>query len=162
MPNRMEKKIVLVSGAGSIGPGWGNGKACAVLYAREGAKVVAADIDLEAANETVEIIKKEGGEAVALQCDVSDSISVSKLFDEIKKYYNKIDVLHSNVGIVEVGGPEEISEESWNNLIDTNVKSLFLLTKKCIPLMLKSGKGAIVAISSIAGERYLGYPSAFI
>ncbi|MEE2775118.1 MAG: SDR family oxidoreductase [Pseudomonadota bacterium] len=160
MTLRMKNKVVLVSGAGSIGPGWGNGKACAVLYAREGAEIIAVDINLNAANETVGIIEKEGGKAIALQCDVSDSHSISTVFEKIDKYHKRIDVLHSNVGIVEVGGPEEISESSWNKLIDTNVKSLFLLTKKCIPLMIKNGKGSIIAISSIAGERYLGYPSA--
>ena len=159
MSKRMENKVVLVSGAGSIGPGWGNGKACSVLYAREGAKVIACDINMEAAVETTDIIKKEGGEAIALQCDVSKAESVSRLFREILKDYDRIDVLHSNVGIVEVGGPEEISVESWDKLIDTNVRSLFLLTKYCLPIMSKNGKGSIVAISSIAGERYLGYPS---
>ena len=160
MPKRMENKIVLVSGAGSIGPGWGNGKACSVLYAREGAKVIACDINLDAAIETTEIIRKEGGNAIALQCDVSNQTSILKLFKEILKDHNRIDVLHSNVGIVEVGGPEEISVDSWDKLIDTNVKSLFLLTKYCLPIMTKNRKGSIVAISSIAGERYLGYPSA--
>ena len=71
MYKRMKNKVVLVSGSGSIGPGWGNGKACSVLYAREGAKIIACDIDLSAAEETVNIIKEEGGEATALQCDVS-------------------------------------------------------------------------------------------
>ena len=91
----MENKIVLVSGAGSIGPGWGNGKACSVLYAREGAKVIACDINLDAAIETTDIIRKEGGNAIALQCDVSNQTSISKLFKEqvfllekLKKFKN--------------------------------------------------------------------------
>ncbi len=160
MSKRMKNKVVLVSGAGSIGPGWGNGKACSVLYAREGATIIACDINLDAANETVNIIKKEGGHAIALECDVTNIKSVSNLFEKILKFHNKIDVLHSNVGIVEVGGPEEISEDSWDKLIDTNLKSLFLLTKFCLPIMIKNNKGCIIAISSIAGERYIGYPSA--
>ncbi len=159
MSKRMKNKVVLVSGSGSIGPGWGNGKACSVLYAREGAKIIACDIDLSAAEETVNIIKEEGGEATALQCDVSKAESVSKLFENILKVHKKIDVLHSNVGIVEVGGPEDISEENWDKLIDTNLKSLFLLTKYCLPIMVKNLQGSIIAISSIASERYVGYPS---
>ena len=75
------------------------------------------------------------------------------------KVHEKIDVLHSNVGIVEVGGPEDISEENWDKLIDTNLKSLFLLTKHCLPIMVKNLQGSIIAISSIASERYVGYPS---
>ena len=159
MSKRMQNKVVLVSGAGSIGPGWGNGKASSVLYAREGATVLACDINLKAANETVNIIEKEGGNAISFQCDVSNSNSIKKLFDKILKKHDKIDVLHSNVGIVEVGGPEEITEKNWDKLIDTNVKSLFLLTKYCLPIMVKNRKGSIIAISSIAGERYIGYPS---
>ena len=124
MSKRMQNKVVLVSGAGSIGPGWGNGKASSVLYAREGATVLACDINLKAANETVKIIEKEGGNAISFQCDVSNSNSIKKLFDKILKKHDKIDVLHSNVGIVEVGGPEEITEKNWDKLIDTNVKSL--------------------------------------
>ena len=148
MSKRMENKVVLVSGAGSIGPGWGNGKACSVLYAREGAKVIACDINMDAAIETANIIKKECGHATPLQCDVSKAESVSGLFTKVLKHYETIDVLHSNVGIVEVGGPEEISVENWEKLIDTNVKSLFLLTKYCLPIMSKNGKGSIIAISS--------------
>ena len=129
MSKRMKNKVVLVSGSGSIGPGWGNGKACSVLYAREGAKIIACDIDLSAAEETVNIIKEEGGEATALQCDVSKAESVSKLFENILKVHEKIDVLHSNVGIVEVGGPEDISEENWDKLIDTNLKSAFSVVR---------------------------------
>ena len=159
MSKRVENKIVLVTGAGSIGPGWGNGKAASVLYAREGAKVIACDINLDAAIETTNIIKKEGGNAVALQCDVSKAKSVENLFEKILEDHDRIDILHSNVGIVEVGGPEDISITNWDNLIEINVKSLFLLTKYCLPIMRKNGKGSIIAISSIAGERYLGYPS---
>ena len=149
MSKRMKNKVVLVSGAGSIGPGWGNGKACAVLYAREGARIIACDIDLSAAEETGNIIKEEGGEAIALQCDVSKAESVSKLFENILKVHEKIDVLHSNVGIVEVGGPEDISEENWDKLIDTNLKSLFLLTKHCLPIMVKNLQGLLRVLKNL-------------
>ena len=127
MPKRMENKIVLVSGAGSIGPGWGNGKACSVLYAREGAKVIACDINLDAAIETTEIIRKEGGNAIALQCDVSNQTSISKLFKEILKDHNRIDVLHSNVGIV---------DGSSIGLIMSIADSFYYLGNVCIYMVL--------------------------
>jgi len=160
MTNRMQNKIVLVTGAGSIGKGWGNGKAASVLYAREGAQVIACDINIDAANETVELINKEGGQSEAIYGDVGLSKDVEKIINTVEAKYGRIDVLHSNVGIVEVGGPEQIEEENWDKLIRTNLKSLYLLSKYTLPLMVKNGGGVIVAISSIAGSHYLGYPSA--
>ncbi len=159
MTNRMLNKVVLVSGAGSVGEGWSNGRAASVLYAREGASVIACDLDFASASKTIELIKKEGGNGIAIQCDVSNSKKIERMFNIIKEKFNQIDVLHSNVGIVEVGGPEEITEDNWQKVMDTNVKSLFLLTKYCLPIMIKNKGGSIVAISSIASERYVGYPS---
>jgi NAD(P)-dependent dehydrogenase (short-subunit alcohol dehydrogenase family) len=160
MSGRVQDKIVLVTGAGSIGPGWGNGKAASVLYAREGAKIVACDINPEAAKETVGIIQSEGGEAIAVTGDVSKGKDVCRIIETAEEVYGRIDVLHNNVGIVEVGGPEEISESNWDRLIEVNLKSVYLMTKFGIPLMLRGGGGAIVNISSIASIQYLGYPSA--
>ena len=160
MAGRMNDKVVLVAGAGAIGPGWGNGKAAAVLYAREDASVIACDINAEAARETVEIIHSENGKAVHRTMDVSNSDAVRDTVDWVIENHGRIDVLHSNVGIVEVGGPEEIDENDWDHLMAVNAKGLYLLTKFCLPHMVRGGGGSIVAISSIAGERYLGYPCA--
>ncbi|HCQ01102.1 MAG TPA: hypothetical protein DIT99_10580, partial [Candidatus Latescibacteria bacterium] len=100
MTGRVEHKIAIVTGAGSVGPGWGNGKASAVLYAREGAKVFAVDIVLEAAEETRSIIDQEGGACTAYQADVSDADAVCGLVDACLNTYGRIDILHNNVGIL--------------------------------------------------------------
>ena len=159
MSERMKDKIVLVSGAGSSEEGMSNGRAASILYAREGATVLACDINYLSAKKTVDMIKKENGNAIAYKCDVSNLNQIKKLFDFLIINYDRIDVLHSNVGIVEVGGPEEITEKNWQKVMDINVKSLFLLTKFCLPIMIKNKGGSIIAISSIASERYVGYPS---
>ena len=158
MTLRMENKVVLVTGAGSIGPGWGNGKASAVLYAREGATVIACDINLSAAEETVGIIASEGGNAIALECDVRSNQQVNLIVEKVRTDFGKLDVLHNNVGIVQVGGPEDITEEEWDNLLNVNLKSIFLTSKHAIPLMLEQKNSAIVNMSSIAASHYFGYP----
>ncbi|MGI9412731.1 MAG: SDR family NAD(P)-dependent oxidoreductase [Hyphomicrobiales bacterium] len=159
MGDRLKDKVAIVTGAGSIGPGWGNGKATAVLYAREGAKVVTADINEEAARDTARIIADEGGEASVFEANVADAAQVSALIDHAIETFGRINVLHNNVGLVEVGGPVEITEENWDRLIDTNVKSVFLACKYALPHMVAQNSGAIVNVSSIAALRYVGYPS---
>ena len=158
MPGRVEQKIVIVTGAGSVGPGWGNGKAAAVLYAREGAKVFAVDLRRKAAEETRTIITQEGGDCTAYEADVTKAEAVSALVLTCLDTYGKIDILHNNVGIPEVGGPEDITEANWDRLFDINVKSMYLTCKACLPHMVQQGRGAIVNISSIASIRYVGYP----
>jgi len=91
--------------------------------------------------------------------DVTDTDAVRAIVAQAIDRYGRIDILHNNVGITEVGGPEDISEESWERLLNTNVTSMFLTCKHCIPHMLRQGSGAIVNISSIASIRYTGYPS---
>ena len=159
MGDRLKDKVAIVTGAGSIGPGWGNGKATAVLYAREGAKVVASDINPEAARDTARIIAEEGGEASVFEADVADAVQVAALIDHAMAEYGRIDVLQNNVGLVEVGGPIDIAEENWDRLIDVNVKSVFLTCKYALPHMVAQNSGAIVNVSSIAALRYVGYPS---
>ena len=106
MGERLKNKVAIVTGAGSVGPGWGNGKATAVLFAREGAKVYAVDINLNAAQETKEIIEKEGGICAVQKVDVSKSEEVKTMVGRCIETYGRIDILHNNVGIVVVGGPE--------------------------------------------------------
>jgi NAD(P)-dependent dehydrogenase (short-subunit alcohol dehydrogenase family) len=112
MSDRLKDKVALVSGAGSSGPGWGNSKATAVLFAREGARVLAADINLDAAIETKRIIEGEGGICEAASGDVSLAADVATIVDACIAAFGRIDVLHNNVGIVEVGGPVETTEEA--------------------------------------------------
>ena len=159
MGDRVKDKVAIVTGAGSAGPGWGNGKAAAVLYAREGARVLAVDIDQAAAEETRRIVAGEGGTCSAAQVDVTDADAVRAMVATAIDRYGRIDILHNNVGITEVGGPEEISEEAWERLLNTNVTSMFLTCKHCIPHMVRQGGGVIVNISSISSIRYTGYPS---
>ena len=160
MPNRLKDKVALVVGAGSIGPGWGNGKAAAVAFAREGAKVMCADINLAAAEETAGIVRGEGGEAVAIKADVTRDADVRAMVAACAKAYGRIDILDNNVGIAEVGGVVELPEAEWDRVMAINLKSAFLTMKHVIPVMLEQGAGSIVNISSIAAIRYTGVPYA--
>jgi len=158
MGERLKNKVAIVTGAGSVGPGWGNGKATSVLFAREGAKVFAIDISLSAAKETKEIIEKEGGICVIQKVDVSKSDEVKAMVEQCIQTYGRIDILHNNVGIVIAGGPVEISEETWDRVMAVNLKSMFLTCKYVLPYMEKQGGGVIINISSIAAIRYTGIP----
>jgi len=158
MGERLKGKVALVTGAGSIGPGWGNGKATAVLFARESAKVLASDIDSKAADETRLIIAGEGGACETFVADVSKAEQVAALVRRCIEAFGRIDVLHNNVGIVEVGGPVETSEASWDRVNDVNLKSMFLTCKHVLPHMERQGRGVIVNIASVAGIRWTGVP----
>lgn len=155
---RLQGRVALVLGAGSSGPGWGNGKAAAVLYAREGARVVAVDFRAEAAEETCGIIQSEGGEAIACVADVTNSEALAGVVARTRAVFGRLDVLHNNVGITTMGDPIEASEESWRRALDVNLTSAFLACKHVLPVMLEQGKGAIVNISSIAAEIVTDYP----
>jgi NAD(P)-dependent dehydrogenase (short-subunit alcohol dehydrogenase family) len=160
MPDRLTGKVALVLGAGSSGPGWGNGKATAVAFAREGARVVCADINPDAAEETARLIREEGGEAFALRCDVTKGEDVAAAVQSVVARYGRLDVLDNNVGIAEVGGVVELPEEEWDRVMAVNLKSAFLAMKHAIPVMEAQGGGSIINISSIASIRYTGVPYA--
>jgi NAD(P)-dependent dehydrogenase (short-subunit alcohol dehydrogenase family) len=153
---RLEGKIALVTGAGSSGPGWGNGKATAALFAREGATVIACDIALEAAQEAADTIAAEGGKIIALRADVTSPDSVAALMTAIVERYGRLDILHNNVGTLALGGPVEASLESWHRVMDINVTSMFLTCKYGLPVMLESGGGSIINVSSIIAETSVG------
>jgi NAD(P)-dependent dehydrogenase (short-subunit alcohol dehydrogenase family) len=158
MADRLRNKTAIVFGAGSVGPGWGNGKATAVLFARNGAHVACVDINRTAAEETVDIIVGEGGPASVHACDVTDSGAVAKLVADVVSVHGRIDILHNNVGYATMGGPVELDEAAWQRTFDLNVKSCFLTCKHVLPHMLAQKSGSIVNISSIAAIRYTGYP----
>ena len=158
MAKRLDNKVAILFGAGSVGPGWGNGKAAAVLFARNGAHVVCVDISRDAAQETVDIIQGEGGAATAFACDVTDSEAVKAVVDAVADQHARIDVLHNNVGYATMGGPIELDEAAWRRTIDLNVTSCFITCKHVLPHMLQRRSGAIVNISSVAAIRYTGYP----
>jgi len=150
---RLKDKVAIVVGAGSIGPGYGNGKCTAITFAREGARVFCVDRKRAAAEETVGLIAKEGGEAVAFEADASKNDGVKAMVDACMARWGRIDVLDNNVGIGSTGGPVELSEDEWDRVFEVNVKSFFLTAKHVLPIMEKQGKGAIVNVSSIASIR---------
>jgi NAD(P)-dependent dehydrogenase (short-subunit alcohol dehydrogenase family) len=158
MAERLQNKIALVVGAGSIGPGWGNGKATAVLFAREGAKVVCADVREDAANETVQIIREENGTASAVRADVMNHDDIRRMVEACMDVYGRIDVVDYNVGLAHVGGVVELPEEEWDRIFAVNLKGCFLTMKHVIPIMEEQGGGSIINISSVAGIRYTGVP----
>jgi NAD(P)-dependent dehydrogenase (short-subunit alcohol dehydrogenase family) len=154
MTDRLKNKIAIVFGAGSVGPGWGNGKAAAVLFARNGAHVACVDINRTAAEETVDIIVGEGGRASVHACDVTASGPVAKLVADVVSVHGRIDILHNNVGYASMGGPIELDKAAWQRTYDLNVKSCFVTCKH----VLAQKSGAIVNVSSVAAIRYTGYP----
>ena len=155
---RLRGKTALVFGAGSIGPGWGNGKATAAAFAREGAQVVCADVNIAAAEETAAIIRNEGGAAIAVCADVTRSDDIERTVSAALDHYRRIDVLDNNVGIAEIGGVVELPVETWERVLKVNLTSAFLTMKYVIPIMERQGGGSIINISSIASIRYTGVP----
>jgi len=153
---RLKDKTAMVVGAGSIGPGWGNGKATAVTFAREGAQVFCVDRNADAARETVKIIADEGGRAAAFTADVSRATEVEAMVAACLGTYGRIDVLDNNVGIAEMGSVVELSEADWDRVFAVNLKSAFLAMKHVIPVMMRQGGGSVINISSIASIRHLG------
>lgn len=162
MADRVKGKTAIVVGAGSVGPGWGNGKAAAVLYAREGARVVAVDVNPDAAQETAGIIRDEGGECHVIACDITRSDQVEAMVAEATGRLGRIDILHNNVGVVITGGAADLPEDEWDRAMDINLKGMFLTCRYTLPVMAAQEpsavgqRGSIVNIASIAGIRYSG------
>jgi NAD(P)-dependent dehydrogenase (short-subunit alcohol dehydrogenase family) len=158
---RMEGKVVIAAGAGSIGEGWGNGKAAAFVYGKEGGKTFCVDYRLDAARETVALIEAAGGEAMAFQADVTDEKQVQALVDACMEAYGRVDVLHNNIGGQGTGRSlESITIDDWNATFMRNVTTCMLTCRAVAPVMEKQGGGAIVNIASIAGIRHLNVPTA--
>ena len=141
MADRLKDKVVIVTGAGSIGPGWGNGKAISVLYAREGARVFGVDINGAAAAETCALIEGEGGVCRTHVADVADAADVQALAEACLTEFGGIDVLVNNVGIAKVGGPVELDEADWDRVTDVNLKSVYLTCKHALPVMERPTQG---------------------
>ena len=158
LPTDLTGRVVFVAGGGSAGPGWSIGRAACVTYARQGARVCVVDRDAASAEETTALIHAEGGEAVTLIGDVALEADVLRLFAEAKAHFGPIDVLHHNVGIGKTGGPMETSAEDLDHIHSVNVRSLLLSSQQVLPGMVARGGGSIIAISSVAGMRYVGYP----
>ncbi len=149
-------KTALVIGAGTVGGGWGNGKACAVQFARQGARIVCCDLDANLAEETAALIREEGFEAVSVGGNAARSADVKAAVELALAQFGGLNLLVNNVGIVIGGGVVELSEDDWDKMLAVNLKSAFLSMKHAIPAMVAAGGGSIVNISSISSIRYLG------
>jgi short-subunit dehydrogenase len=159
--DRLKGKVALVIGGGSIGEGWGNGKAAAFVYAREGARVVVVDLRLEAAQETVALIHQAGGEARALSGDMTKEDDVAGVVEETMRLHGRIDVLHNNVGGSGTGKHlGNMTLEDWNVTMARNVTSAMLTCRAVAPIMAQQGGGSIINVSSISSIRYLNLPTA--
>lgn len=143
---RLENKVAIITGAAK-----GMGKEEAILFAKEGAKVVVADILKDEAELVANEIIKNGGEALGYKLDVSKAKDWEKLAEDIEKKWGKVDVLVNNAGIFPASGIETATEEEWDRVMNINAKSQFLGIKYVLPAMKKAGKGSIINISSIAG-----------
>ena len=150
---RLEGKVAIVTGAGSSGPGVGNGRATATLFAREGARVLLADLTVERAEETQQMIQAEGGVSSTIQADVTNAEDCRRMVEACIERYGRLDILDNNVGISRRGTVVEVSEADWDQVMSINVKSIVLASKYAIPHMVAAGGGSIINISSIAGLR---------
>jgi NAD(P)-dependent dehydrogenase (short-subunit alcohol dehydrogenase family) len=154
MTQRLKDKVAIVVGAGSSGADISNGAACAVTFAREGAKVICADRSIDAANETVRRVQEISGVAEAFQADVRSAEQIKALVDHCLQRFGRIDVLHHNVGIEEFGELIEITEESWDRVHAINLKGPMLTSREVVPHMIRQGGGSIINISSIASRKW--------
>ena len=153
---RLAGKVALITGAGSVGPGWGNGRAMAVRFAEEGARIFAVDREASALTETAQRVADVGGVLVTGLCDVTQAASIEAMVKACIAEYGRIDILINNVGGSAKGGPIEMSEEVWDAQIDHNLKSVFLTCKYVLPHMLAQGGGTIVNMSSTSATRWTG------
>jgi NAD(P)-dependent dehydrogenase (short-subunit alcohol dehydrogenase family) len=149
----MAGKVAIVTGAGSVGPGWGNGKATATLLARQGASVFLVDVAMDAVAETQGIITGDGGTCAVHHADMMLAGDVAAMVQACVDRFGRVDILVNNVGGSAPGDPVSMTEEVWDRQIDFNLKTAFLGCKYALPVMVAQGKGAIVNVSSVAGLR---------
>jgi NAD(P)-dependent dehydrogenase (short-subunit alcohol dehydrogenase family) len=159
MGERLRGKIAIVTGAGSRGPGVGNGKAAAILMAREGARVLCVDAQKERAAETVGLIGAEGGEALAFAADVTRKAECEAMVAEAVERWGGLDVLHNNVGIESRQLLMDTSEEEWDRVMAVDLKSMMLATQAAVPALERRGGGAVTCVSSVAALRGAGRPA---
>ncbi|MBV9327527.1 MAG: SDR family oxidoreductase [Chloroflexi bacterium] len=148
--------VAIVTGAGSRAPGVGNGRAAAILFAREGARVLLVDSVAEWADQTLGMIADEHGEASVVEADVTRAQDCQRIVDEAVRRYGRIDILHNNVGIGGNGSVVDIDLEAWDQIMQVNVKSMMLMARHVIPVMAANGGGAITNVSSISSIRPRG------
>ncbi|MFC0561661.1 SDR family NAD(P)-dependent oxidoreductase [Halalkalibacter alkalisediminis] len=144
---RLKNKVALVTGAGS-----GIGKETALLFAKEGAEVIVADINEDIGRETLQEIHENNGKALFVEVDVTNEVSVAKMVEAIRNHCKTIDVLFNNAGISGVGQLHSIELETWKKVFDVNVTGVFLVSKAILPLMMKQNSGSIINMSSCIAE----------
>ena len=149
---RLKDRVAIVTGAGAVGPGWGNGRAIAVRFAEEGAKVFAVDVDGKRLMQTTE---QHPGMQTHV-CDVTNAGAVAAMVAACLERFGRVDILVNNVGGSAPGGPVEMSEEVWDAQVDLNLKSAFLGCKHVLPVMERQRAGAIVNLASTSGLRWSG------
>lgn len=154
--SRFKSKIAIVTGAGCVAAGWGNGRAMAVRLAEEGAKVLAVDRDQARLDETLSLAGEAAASITTYICDVTDSSSVRAMVQACLQAWGVPDILINNVGGSAAGGPIQLSEQDWDSQIDINLKSVFLTCKHVLPHMVERGSGAIVNVASTSGLRWTG------
>ena len=153
---RLAEKVAIITGAGA-----GQGRAAALLFAQEGARVVAADIRKDSADETVDLIRVTGGEAIAVDCDVSDPEAHKRTVRSAVETYGKLTILYNNAGIVNRGpggdiGLEDITLDTWNRIIAVNLTGVFLGCQHAIPAIVKAGGGSVIitaSVGALVGQR---------
>ena len=156
MTGRLDGRIAIITGAGCVGPGWGNGRASAVRFAEEGAKIFAADINPDAMAETIERVNAVGGTIQTHVCDATDSKSVQDMVAACVDHFGGVDILVNNIGGSARGGPVEMDEEVWEHQVRFNLTSVYLTCRNVLPHMAKQQRGAIVNTASTAGLRWGG------
>jgi NAD(P)-dependent dehydrogenase (short-subunit alcohol dehydrogenase family) len=153
---RLAGKVALITGAGSVGPGWGNGRASAIRFAEEGALVFATDIDQSRLDETLKLAGDLAPRIKTGIVDILKSASIEQMVKECIATYGKIDILMNNVGGSAKGGPVEMPEEVWDTQVDYNLKSVFLTCKYVLPHMVAANSGSIINMASTSGMRWTG------
>jgi NAD(P)-dependent dehydrogenase (short-subunit alcohol dehydrogenase family) len=147
---RLKNKVAIITGAGS-----GQGRAAALIFSREGAKIAVSDWKPELGDETVTLVKKAGGEAIFIRTDVSESADVQNLVRTTVSTYGRIDILYNNAGVgfsspLSMADVINTPEADWDRVIAINLRSMYLTAKYGIPEMIKSGGGSIINTASIA------------
>ena len=151
MAGRLAGKVAVVTGAAPRGEGVGNGMATAILFAREGAKVVLVNRSAERAEKLAKQIKGEGGETAVFAGDVARPEAAEAMAAFAIETYGRLDVLHNNVGVGAPGTPETVTLADWHKVLEANLTTTMLCTRSCLPRMKQAGGGSIIMVSSIAG-----------
>lgn len=157
MGDVLKGKVAIVTGGAS-----GIGRATAILFAREGAKVVIADYNPKGGQETLEMIKDEGGEAIFIETDVSKPEDVERMVEETIEVYGRLDILFNNAGIAETAKVTEASLDHWERVLAVNLRGVFLGCKYAIPKMIDNGGGSIINTASIAAEVGFNETAAYV